>query len=351
MKILSSQVQMTSTHDLYQEKQLNESMQLQTNGSNAVSGSQDDALANLFNINDTVNISEQAQLNKTCACQEEDEESLLSDADQAKLKLIKTLLEFLTGKEIRFSVLKLKKHRGDQLPAAATNNSASGQSRLNWGFRYDRVERFVESECSTFAAQAVIKTADGREINASLQVNMSRQFISQNEIHIRAGNAIDPLVINFDGPAAAFGETTFQFDLDADGDQEQLASLEPGSGFLALDKNQDGVINDGSELFGPGSGDGFAELAAYDEDGNGWIDESDSIYQNLRIWSQDKDGNQQLVAIGEKGIGAIYLGSLTSPFSIKNSENESLAEVRSSGFFLRENDGTMGSIQQLDLVV
>ena len=41
-----------------------------------------------------------------------------------------------------------------------------------------------------------------------------------------------------------------------------------GSGYLALDKNGDGTINDGSELFGTRNGDGFADLAQYDEDGN-----------------------------------------------------------------------------------
>ncbi len=37
-------------------------------------------------------------------------------------------------------------------------------------------------------------------------------------------------------------------------------------------------INDGSELFGTSSGDGFKDLATYDEDENGWIDENDSIF-------------------------------------------------------------------------
>mgnify|MGYP000465316364 CR=1 FL=1 len=54
--------------------------------------------------------------------------------------------------------------------------------------------------------------------------------------------------------------------------------LQGGSGYLALNKNGDGVINDGSELFGTASGDGFYDLSMYDEDGNGWIDENDHAY-------------------------------------------------------------------------
>jgi hypothetical protein len=48
-------------------------------------------------------------------------------------------------------------------------------------------------------------------------------------------------------------------------------------------KIKDGRVNDGRELFGPRTGDGFAELAAYDDDGNNWIDENDGIHDNLSI--------------------------------------------------------------------
>lgn len=65
-------------------------------------------------------------------------------------------------------------------------------------------------------------------------------------------------------PAASLTERDFAFDIDLDGHADQIAFVGTGSGFLALDRNGDGEINDGSELFGPESGDGFAELAAYD---------------------------------------------------------------------------------------
>lgn len=52
--------------------------------------------------------------------------------------------------------------------------------------------------------------------------------------------------------------------------------------------------------FGPATRQSFAGLAAYDEDGNQWIDENDSIYQNLRIWSKDAGGRDQLVGLGER---------------------------------------------------
>lgn len=68
-------------------------------------------------------------------------------------------------------------------------------------------------------------------------------------------------------------------------------------------------IDDGRELFGPQTGNGFEELAGYDSDNNGWIDENDPIYNNLQIWQHDEYGNSTLIAVGKAGVGAIYLGS------------------------------------------
>jgi len=181
-------------------------------------------------------------------------------------------------------------------------------------------------------------------------LNLSRSFTSTLDESFRAGEALkDPLVVNFDGPAAQLTRDTFRFDIDADGSEDQISFVAPGSGFLALDADNDGRINSGSELFGALSGDGFADLAAYDQDANGWIDENDEVYSRLRIWAKTSSGEDQLLALGEKGIGALYLGRVESPFAIKGSDNELLGQVRSTGIFLRE-DGGAGTVQQLDLV-
>ena len=67
----------------------------------------------------------------------------------------------------------------------------------------------------------------------------------------------DPLIVNIGSDTADVCDQTFKFDLDADGTEDEISMLGKGSGFLALDKNGDGKINDGSELFGTKSGDGF----------------------------------------------------------------------------------------------
>jgi hypothetical protein len=126
--------------------------------------------------------------------------------------------------------------------------------------------------------------------------------------------------------------------------------LRPGSGMLVLDRNGDGIVNDGSELFGPRTGQGFAELAQFDEDGNRFIDEGDSIYHRLRIWTMNEDGSSQLVALGDKNIGAIFLGHVSTPFQLKDSGNQSLGEVVRSGIYLSQ-DGQVGAVQEINLSV
>jgi len=101
-------------------------------------------------------------------------------------------------------------------------------------------------------------------------MTMSREFSQETNLTIRAGDALkDPLVINLTGAPVALSQDKFAFDLNADGQNEQIGMVKSGSGFLVLDKNHDGIVNDGSELFGPTSGNGYQELAAYDGDKNG----------------------------------------------------------------------------------
>ncbi len=278
----------------------------------------------------------------------------ISEHDKQKIHLLQKMLEALTGKKFKFyGVRGLEQGREDRSrgvnPSAAGPQAPRPQGR---GMEYNLHESYYEQEKMSFAARGTVKTVDGREINFSVQLNMSRSFASQLDINFRAGAAaaVDPLVINFSGAAPSLTETKYSFDLDCDGHEDRISFAGPGSGFLALDINGDGRINDGGELFGPGSGDGFAELARYDEDGNGWIDENDSVYSRLRIWTKDQEGNDVLFALGQKGVGAIFLGHADTQFEMKGRENQLNGQVKNSGIFLYEN-GSAGTIQQIDLAV
>jgi hypothetical protein len=167
---------------------------------------------------------------------------------------------------------------------------------------------------------------------------------------MRLGDAarIDPLVINFDGAAARLTDWRFDFDLDADGFKEEIPFVSSGSGILVFDRNGDRQVNDGTELFGPSTGNGFAELAALDEDNNRWIDENDSAYEDLSLWRRDQEGNESLVSLAESDIGALNVGCIDSPFDLKDQHNSLQGRILRAGVYL-SNTGTAGSVQQLDV--
>ena len=153
-----------------------------------------------------------------------------------------------------------------------------------------------------------------------------------------------------DVPAAQLTNQKTDFDIDGDGKSEKVSMLQPGSGFLALDKNNDGKINNGKELFGTQSGNGFADLAKFDDDGNNWIDAADAIFKQLKIWSKDDAGKDRLVDLKAANIGAIFLGNAKTDFRHTDAANKTNGDLRSSGVFLKEN-GQAGSVQQIDLAV
>jgi hypothetical protein len=212
-------------------------------------------------------------------------------------------------------------------------------------------ESIYESERSRFSASGEVRTADGRAIDFRLDLAMCRDFRSERkQVDQGVVEMRDPLVINFDGKAAELGSVRFDFDLDGDGKRESIQGLSGNRGFLAIDRNGDGCINDGRELFGTRSGDGFADLAKLDSDGNHWIDEADPAFADLRVWASGGDGKERLVGLKDKGVGALYLGSTETPFSLKDDDNRLRGEVRASGIYLRE-DGSAGTLQQVDLAV
>ncbi|WP_404401462.1 Ig-like domain-containing protein [Pelagibacterium halotolerans] len=110
-----------------------------------------------------------------------------------------------------------------------------------------------------------------------------------------------------------------KFDLWNDGVEDRISWLSDGDGLLVLDKNGNGSIDNGSELFGPteryadGSliNEGYIEISAYDLNGDKVIDQNDSIFEDLQVWV---DGNMnavtdegELLDIADLGIVSISI--------------------------------------------
>lgn len=362
MRIASSDITMSGKSISMEQYSKEETLKTWNQNSNTGSNSRDSQVnPNSILQSDTLQISNEAkslQILNSSTNKLEDDNSLtmqLSEKEKQKIVLFEKLIEAFTGKKFKFIIP--DKIRIDPEKVNITPNlkisSLPAQRSLGWGVEYASRETYHESEKMSFNSSGVIKTEDGKEINFSVSLNMSREFYSEKNVSFKAGDAvkrIDPLVIHFDGPPTGLTDTKFSFDLDSNGTSEQISFVSKGSGFLSLDLNNDGKINNGSELFGPNSGNGFSELAAYDSDGNNWIDENDPIYEKLRIWTKDENGKDVLFALGQKGIGAIYLGNVDTAFELKNQENESLGQIQKTGIFVKEDSG-VGTIHHIDLSV
>ena len=136
-----------------------------------------------------------------------------------------------------------------------------------------------------------------------------------------------PILINVNSMAfsdhltdAAHG---VRFDVTADGHAEQVAWTRPQSavGFLVLDRNANGTIDDGSELFGnhtprldgTTATNGFEALRDLDGDANGRVDAQDPSFSALRLWfDRNHDGQSSvdelmtLSSVGVTSVGTVY---------------------------------------------
>ena len=352
MKIATATVGLASTHALHEEQAREESLRFWVGENRPVFAGEEEPAAAQVRLSRKARQLQQAaaQSLESAAPPPED-----SPAEDPKLTAMRLILEALMGRKIRITGWEaLSSENGGSDPGAAqgANPAEPSPPRQGWGLEYDLVETVSEQESLDFSATGQVVTADGQSIAFQLQLTMQRDFLATNKVQIRAGDAqlIDPLVINFNGKAAELSGMRFAFDLDADGNAEQISGLASGSGFLALDRNQDGKINNGLELFGPASGQGFGELAQLDSDGNGWLDENDPRYAELRIWMRDAAGNDSLSSLAQETVGAILLNPVKTTFALKDSGNGLLGQLRETSVFLGETGGA-GTVQEIDLAV
>ena len=131
----------------------------------------------------------------------------------------------------------------------------------------------------------------------------------------------EPLILDLTGEGFHLTDTAHGvvFDIRADGHPLHLPwTADSRNGFLVLDRNGNGLVDDGSELFGnatpqPQSAhpNGFGALAQYDLNGDGIIDDRDPIYSLLRIWiDANHDGicqSEEMHMLPELGVFSISL--------------------------------------------
>jgi hypothetical protein len=252
---------------------------------------------------------------------------------------IKRLLQQLTGEELQGWVDPAELNRAltgntsNAVTEQPENLNATGVTISEWSYRYEAVS-------ADFSGTVALE--DGSSFSWSMQFDMSYEEFSYSE---RVDLPMqDPLVMSFNGRPVQLTGNTSPFYLT---DQAtRIQQLSEGQYYLAKDSNKNGNIDSGRELFGPATGEGFAELASYDDDQNGLIDQNDSIWQSLWLWRPEEKG---LFSMSDKGVAALSLNSIATPFTLRYKDEVQGQLERSSIFITAEKE--VGLLQQIDLRV
>ncbi len=207
--------------------------------------------------------------------------------------------------------------------------------------RYRRRESYREVEATSFRAAGSVTTVDGRQIDFTQALDLARAYARIETYSLKASAIVSP------GPAPASSPPADSVEGADEAPTAPRQALAVGGGVLGLDANGDGAIDPATELVG-GSGNGFAEVSRYDEDGNGFIDEGDSIFGQLAVVRSDTTG-LEAGSLASGGIGAVYLGSVATPYTVRDSSGSVAAQLSRSGIYFNE-DGTTGIAQQVNVV-
>ncbi|MFV5421356.1 calcium-binding protein [Acinetobacter baumannii] len=158
--------------------------------------------------------------------------------------------------------------------------------------------------------------------------------IDRNSDGVKKYHIYDPVVLDLDGDGietiAANKWAGVLFDHDNDGIRTSTGWVGSDDGILVLDRNGDGVINDGSELFGDSvtlkdgsqASNGYAALAEFDSNGDGKVNAEDTNFEQLKVWRDlNQDGVSQtneLFGLTELGIQSLNLNHTNTDTALGN---------------------------------
>jgi hypothetical protein len=170
----------------------------------------------------------------------------------------------------------------------------------------DAVKKWVEDKC------------DGK-------VTMTGNTFQCTDSKGRTWKCSTPLVLSFDGAPAELAPANGSFDIDATGSTRASDWPTARTPWLALDRNGNGVIDDGGELFGSGTtlldgtraDNGFFALMDLDSDRDGAITPADAAYSSLLVWAdvnQDRISQaHELATLASRGVSRVDLGYRRAP--------------------------------------
>jgi hypothetical protein len=261
----------------------------------------------------------------------------------ALIRLLEKMVETFTGRKI-----KIRPHHFDRAQRVQGRSGAqslrkrrTARTGRRGGSDTTRPRPTYERQAS-ITVDGTVKTGDGKEIGFSLNTRC-RGSCTRSHPSTPHWNAqvVDPCESASTGaPRSLRTPSSPSIWMRRDAGDHLL----PRSGNRLPRARRGGhrTVADGSQLFGPSTGNGFSELSALDSDGNGWIDENDAAFDDLRIWTKDAAGNDVLSTLLERNVGAICLGNVEASFDLLGPGNAENGELARLGVWLEEDGGGAG---------
>lgn len=151
-------------------------------------------------------------------------------------------------------------------------------------------------------------------VSARYQFEFSFTFSASVEIEQAAVQQSDPIVLDLNGNGIELTsyKNGARFDIAGNGRQVTTAFVTGGDAFLAIDRNDNGAIDSGKELFGDQNGavNGYEELARLDSNGDHRINKLDRDFDQLRLFRDNGDGKTdpgELISLAQAGIAELSL--------------------------------------------
>jgi len=223
----------------------------------------------------------------------------------------------------------------------------------------EAIKRSVKAQAIACAVVGVLNPALAAACFLRLAVTTALRYALAATAYaaaLKICGLLSPLILDLDGDGVEADALTY-FDHEGDGWSELSRWANEDDGVLVWDKNKDGKINDGSELFGDNSvkkdgrkaTHGFAALSDIDDNGDGVVDVKDAAWSELKImrW-KDADGDgikddgeeyfQTLAQVGVKSLDTGYKDSTKVDKSGNEHRDKSGNEHRQVGSYTKADD-------------
>ncbi|RAI15392.1 MAG: hypothetical protein DKM22_04595 [Candidatus Melainabacteria bacterium] len=226
-------------------------------------------------------------------------------------------------------------------------------NRDNGVYDINRNSAFLHTSGTLSSAEygEILKNLFGN-VRISEMSERQRELLEKylKEAAISLPTVTDPLLIDLNGDGIKttnVNEDLKFFDHENDGFAEMTSWADTNDGVLFYDKNNNGIIDNGSELFGENyiksngqkATDGFDALADLDSNNDGVIDANDEHFADIKI--EKGDGTQMTLA--EAGITSINLNAST----VNQTDENGNTKILSATFV--KSDGTSGELGSFDL--